>query len=501
MSLVVGVDLSTTACKAVAFDAAGSEVAEGRAALRLEQVGRDGWEQDAEGWWSAMTSALAELTRALGPRSGDVRGLAIACQRETFVVTDEEARPLHRAITWLDARCSAQVERAVRELGRERLHALTGKPPCVTPSLYKLAFLLEQAPALRARRLRVLDVHGFLAWRLTGRPATSLASADPLGVIDLEGRDWSDPLLEWLGLPRSAWPELEEPGALLGPLLPDVARATGLPPGLPIIAGAGDGQAAGLGAGVTDRGRVYLNLGTALVAGVPSRTPARDPAFRTLLSAVRGEYFLETDLKGGTFTVTWLIERLLGRTGDVVRHIGALEREAAALPAGADGLVIVPYLNGVMNPYWDDAARGIVVGLRGSHGPAHFLRAVYEGLALEQRLHLDGVERAVGTPLGEVVLLGGGSRSELLTAIVRDALGRPLRAAGTPEATALGAAVLAAVGVGVHADVTVAALAMTRQGPVQLPGPDAARYARLFGGYTQLYPALRAPLSQLGAVP
>src|SRR5690606_27645689 len=187
---------------------------------------------------------------------------------------------------------------------------------------------------------------------------------DPMGLVAMEEGGWSETLIAAiLGATRYRWPELAAPGARIGEVTAEAARETGLPAGLPVVAGAGDGQCAGLGAGITAPGRAYLNLGTAVVAGVLSPAYRTDRAYRTLYGAVFPQgapsYFLETDLQGGTFTITWLVERLLG--GDEARRAD-LERRAAALPAGAEGLVLVPYWNGVMNPLWDDRASGVVAG-------------------------------------------------------------------------------------------------------------------------------------------
>jgi xylulokinase len=496
--LYVGVDASTTACKAVAFDAGGRVVAQGRAAVDLENPEPDGWEQDAEQWWRATTAALAAMAAELGPRAGDVQAMGLTHQRETFVVTDARGAPLHPALVWMDARCRAAVSRATARFGADRLHTVSGKPACTTPSLYKLLYLLdEKAPELRRQELRVLDVHGFLAWRLTGRCATSLASADPLGLIDMQARNWSDELLALAGLGRENVAELVEPGALVGVLTAEAATACGLRPGLPIVAGAGDGQAAGLGAGIRAPGRAYLNLGTAIVSGVLSTAYQIDAAFRTLYGPVLGTYFLETDLKGGTFTLTWLVERLLRDTRPTDAVLAELEHEARGLPPGTEGLLAVPYWNGVMNPYWDDNASGMLVGLHGGHGRAHFYRAVLEGIALEQRLHTRGVEQAVGR-IEELVVMGGGSKSELWCRILADTLDRPIVRSATTEATALGAAMLAAAGAGRFADAEAASAAMSSTAETFAPGPFSEFYARLYEEtYVPLYPALKGILARL----
>lgn len=503
-ALVVGVDCSTTACKAIAWDEAGCPVAEGKAAIDLDHPAPDGWEQDAEQWWSAWLAAVGEVGAALGEASARVRSLSIAHQRETVVLAGDDGRPLHPARVWMDGRCHEQVREATARLGAERIDELSGKPPCTTPSLYKVMHLFAEHPQLRLARPLVLDVHAFLAWRATGRRATSLASADPTGLVDMKARAWADELVGLLGIGEQQLPELVEPMEELGRLRPSVAAACGMPPELPVIAGAGDGQAAGLGAGIDGTGRAYVNLGTAVVAGLLVHRYQRHHAFRTLYGAVPGTFVCESDLKAGTFTLDWLCGQLLGLPGRDARDLEAmrteLERAAGVIPAGSGGLVLVPYLHGVMNPYWDDEARGILVGLAGGHQPAHLYRAVLEGVAFEQRLALDGMAAVTG-PVEELVVFGGGARSDLWCQILADVTSRRVVRSATFEATALGAGMMAAVGIGLYRSPLQAVQGMTRTERCFEPGPNEAHYAELYSQvYRELYPSLRTALRRLAGL-
>jgi xylulokinase len=493
MGFVVAIDSSTTACKAIACDERGAILAEGRAPLALENPAPDGWEQDAERWWSALGEAVRALSQSLPQGIGPARALCVTHQRETVVVVDRDTRPLRPALVWMDKRCAGTVERL--GLDRAAIHRLGGKPICTTPSAYKLRWLLEEEPALREADA-ALEVHGFLVSRLVGRRVTSLASADPTGLVAMEEGCWSQMLIESvLGTTRWRWPDLVAPGIIVGEVTAEAAVATGLPAGLPVVAGAGDGQCAGLGAGITEPGRAYLNLGTAIVSGVLSPAYRTDLAYRTLYGPVAPSYFLETDLQGGTFTLSWLVERLFGG-GEALRS--DLERRAAALSAGAEGLLLVPYWNGVMNPTWDDRASGLIAGFRGDHEPAHLYRALLEGIALEERWHLEGVEAAT-EPVREVVVMGGGSKSDLWCQILADVLERDVVRAGTSEATALGAAVLAAVASGMHASPAEACTAMTHLGARFSPRPAFARfYRRLFEEvYRGLYAGVQDRMRRL----
>ena len=486
--LVLGIDASTTAVKAIVWDEHGAEIARGTAPVALNNPEPLGWEQDAEWWWTATVSAVRDVVAQVDIKR--LAGLCVTHQRETVVVTDRSGSPLAPALVWMDDRCRVQVEEVRRAFDADWVHQASGKPLSTTPSLYKIRWLRQARPEVFERPHRVLDVGAFLVARLCGRFATSTASADPMGMVAMTDTTWSAELTAIAGVTVAELPELVQPGQVIGEVTPSAAKVSGLPAGMPIISGAGDGQAAGLGAGITTPERAYLNLGTALVSGVCSTEYRTDSAFRTLFGAIPGTFFLETDLKGGAFTVNWLLQ-LLDDGRPQGERLVELEERAAALPVGSEGLLLLPYWCGVMNPYWDDDASGAILGLRGHHDATHLYRAVLEGLALEQRLHTEQVERAIGSRIDQLVVVGGGAQSDLWCQIVADVCGKPVDRASTTEATALGAGIIAAVGCGLHADFRSAVLAMTRLGERFDPGHDEARYEALFEVYRDLYPTTR----------
>jgi xylulokinase len=489
---VIGVDASTTATKAVVWDPAGRAVAEGRAEFAL-RLPRPGWhEQDPEDWWASTVRAVAEAVRTIDVTR--VEALAITHQRETFACLDARGRAVRPAIVWMDTRAAPQV----RAAGTEAIHRRTGKPADTTPALYKLLWLREHEPEAFARTRQVVDVHAFLVERLTGERRTTTACADPLGLVDMEAADWSEEVLEIAGLDRSQMPALVAPGEPVGTLSGAAAEALGLPAGLPVVGGAGDGQAASLGASATAPGEAYLNLGTAIVSGSLSTEYAWDRGFRTLFGAIPGTYLLETLIQGGTYTVTWFRERIAtldaDRLGLGLGDFDLLEAAADRVGTGAEGLLLVPYWASAQTPYWDPDARGILFGLAGHHGKAHLFRALMEGIAFEQRLALEGLQRGLGRPLEVLLTTGGGSRSALWRQIVADVTRLPVVACREAETTSLGAGILAAHAAGWYATLPEGAAAMTGTGARHEPQATTAdRYDELYAIYRELYPRT-APL-------
>ena len=490
--LVIGVDCSTTASKAVVWDKAGRALATGRRGYGLNHI-RSGWvEQNAPDWWTATSAAIAEaVSQVSAPR---IAAIAITHQRETFVSLDKAGEPIRPAITWMDVRATAEVE----AFGTPEVHRITGKPPNPTPAWYKLLWLKAHEPETIARTAHVVDVAGYLVHKLTGEWATSWASADPLGLVDLQRFDYDDGLLAEAGLSREKVSRLLPPGAIAGHLTADAGARLGLPAGLPVVAGAGDGQSAGLGCNVTRPGRAYLNLGTGTVSGVYAADYSHDTAYRTMGGPLPGTYILETFIGGGTQNIAWFVENFADRepsTGKSPEQI--LEAAANDIALGAGGLLCLPYWTGAMTPYWDGHARGAFVGLSGLHGKAHMYRAILEGIALEQRLLTTGVEAATGNAIDEILMLGGGSRSALWCQIIADALGRPVKLVREQESTALGAGIHAAA-VGLYGGIRTAADAMTGIATVFAPDPAAhARYSEIFEAYRSVYPGLRSTFQRM----
>ncbi len=487
--LVVGVDVSTTSAKAIVWAPDGTRVASGTAPLPLSTPRPGCGEQHPSEWWSAFVTAVRTATAGIPTER--IVALSVTHQRETFVCLDAAGDAVRPAMLWLDVRAASQVER----FGTERVRDLTGKPANPTPAWYKLLWIAENEPETLARTAHIVDVHGYFVHRLTGLRFTSRASADPLGFIDLTTGEYAPELLDAVGISADVLDTLVDPGTLLGPLTDSAAAELGLLADTVVVAGAGDGQSAGLGAGITSPGRAYLNVGTGLIAGAVSADYEPSQAYRALFGAVPGTVNYELFIGAGTYMVTWFLDTFLGPPDAGGSASGGLEhyweQQAVEVAPGADGLVVVPYWNGAMTPYWDSAARGVMLGFTGAHTRAHIYRAILEGIAFELRVCVESAERTLATPIAEFVAMGGGSRSPVWCQLIADIVQRPVVLAGEDEATCLGAGMLAAAGAGIHADIAAASRAMSSLGTRYQPDPASAElFTTLYNAYRAVYPAL-----------
>jgi sugar (pentulose or hexulose) kinase len=490
-SLVIGLDCSTTGTKAIAFDKRGKVVAHAHEVIPLFSPQPNYYEQDPSDWWRSAQRALREITRQIDPDR--ITALAVSNQRETFVPLEKDGNCLRPAIIWLDERCKDEVESFSQEIGKSKIHQITGKPADYAPVVYRLAWMKKHEPELFKNIGMICDVHTYIVWKLTNAFKTSWASADPLGLFDLKNKRWSRLILKALGLEEDQLGEAFRPGTILGRVSKEASKLTGLSTDTSVVAGGGDGQAAGSGANALTPERAYLNLGTAVVAGVYGKRYRTSKAFRTISSCSESGYYYECSLRAGTFAIDWFIRKALKidplEQSDIYRQ---LEQEAQQVSPGSNGLLHLPYLCGAMNPYWDINARGAFVGLSTFHNRGHLYRSILEGIAFEQLFAIDAVERSVGTRVSEFVAIGGGATNSLWCHILADIFGKNICIPENTEASSLGAAIAAAVGAAWYRTFKEAAHEMTGVKEIIKPVLQNHKiYQQLFTTYKCIYPSLK----------
>ena len=485
--LVIAIDSSTSASKAVVVDVRGHVLSEGKADIDLLSPEMNHYEHDPVQWWTSTRDAITQATAALEPADrARVAALCITHQRESFVLVDDDGNALRPAILWLDSRAGAEI----KEFGSAHIHELSGKPADTTPALYKMAWLKRHEPELIAAADKVVDVHAYLAKHLVGRWVSAMGSADTLNLMDIANQDYADELLDIAGVRRDQMAELAAPASIIGEIDPEVLAQWDLPEGVVLVAGVGDGQAAGLGTAAIAPDVAYVNVGTSIVAGVHSFGYQYSPAYRTLLGGIPGSYVLEIVQNSGSVLGNWF-RKEFGKPELEGRPDPELEAAAAEVPPGCEGLLTVPYWNAVQSPHWDPFAKGVMFGWGSAHTRAHAYRSILEGMALELRENLERVQASTGRQLTELRCTGGGSRSKLWRQIIADATGLPMVVSGVNEVSAQGAAVMAMAAIGAYPDVQSAAEGMSSF--VERTEPHMQAHA-LYGEWAQIqreiYPAV-----------
>jgi xylulokinase len=481
--ILLGLDLGTSCAKGAALDRDGTVRHAFEIPYRYE-VPQAGWaEADAETWWLAVRDLLGRLASAVGAAS--VTAVGITGQAPTLLAVDGDGRPLRPAILWLDVRAEDEARRmgdrlgvaAAEHVGGNRLH-----PYYLGP---KLAWLHRHEPAVLEKAAVILQSHSLPVMRLTGARVTdcsSAALATPL--YDARARTWSTEACAQVAVPRRLLPEIRPAHAVAGAVTAGAARETGLREGTPVVVGGADFAASTLAAGVSEPGEACLMLGTAGNLVMPFTAPPFDPRLINAHHVGCDRYLaLGATLAGAV--PEWFRSWAAPGVG-----LDVLEAEAAAVPAGSDGVTLLPYLQGERTPVWDAGARGIFAGLTLAHGRGHLYRSVLEAVAVSFR-HCAEVAREGGLVLHEVIAVNGGARSALWRQILADALGAELRYVPASPGAPAGAALLAGLGTGVLAGIEAA---KRWRGPLVRHVPDASRtavYARLLASRRELYAAVR----------
>jgi gluconokinase len=432
--VVLGIDLGTTATKVVAVNAAYRPVWTVERPAPL-QAGRDGEAvHDPATVLAGAADAVRESAEHCARRGLAVRGLSFSAALHTLLALDSSGEPLTPALSWADTR-AADIARRLRAERGEALHRATGTPVHPMTPVAKLAWFAAHEPDLFRRTAAWCGMKDYVLSRFTGRLATDLSCASASGLLDIHTAAWHGPALEAAGVAGERLPELVPPTTVF-PLLPGPAAALGLPAGLPVVAGAGDGPLANLAVGATAPATAALSLGTSGALRVVREQPGVDDRCRVFCYHLAdGLWVLGGAVSNAGVVAQWAAESFGGV------DVADLLKEAAEVEPGSEGLTALPHLLGERAPWWDPDARGALIGLRRRHGRAHMTRAMIEGVGQQLALVRDSVV-AAGAPIASVRATGGALRSSLWAEIVAAALDMPLEITDDTAGSGFGAALL-----------------------------------------------------------
>ena len=487
-SHIIGIDVGSQSVKGVLCGPDGTPRAAAAHPCGMTHPA-SGWaEQDPAEWHVGICAVVRSLLATAAIAATEVTHIGLACQVDGVVAVDRKLRPLRPAIIWLDKRAVTQARRLVSTLGADAVFQTTGLVADASHTAPKMMWLRDEEPDVFRESALLLPPAAYLLGRLTGRPLQDHANASSSLVYDLARRIWSEPLLEAAGLDASLLAPIAASHEIAGPLLAEAAAEMGLTTRCLAVVGTGDDHGAALGAGVVEPGLIVDVSGTAEPVGTVALELILDSErlLETHAHAIDGAIFVENPgfVSGGS--ILWLAKVLGARQPDILSW-------AAEAPAGADGVTFLPTLSGATAPRWNDRMRGTFHGLSVNHDRGHLSRAVVEGCVyalrdITTRLH------AMGLPGTEIRVVGGGARSAFWLQTKADACGLPVRPVLGPEPTALGAAMLAAVGAGMYPDGGAAARQMALLGEERYePQPDiSACYDEGYNRYRQLFDAVEA---------
>lgn len=497
MAIVIGVDVGTSGTKAVAIDERGALLGSAVVEYPLHTP-KPGWaEQDPADWRKAALEALTRLAHAPRVNPADVKAIGLTGQMHGSVFLDAENRVLRNALLWCDNRTAPQCDAITAKVGERRLIEMVCNPALTGFTAPKILWLRDNEPDRYEKVKKVLLPKDYIRWVLTGEYATDVADASGTLLFDVRNRCWHRELLSLLDIEPSLLPQAFEGPDVTGGLSREAAQITGLPVGIPVVAGGGDQAAGGVGNGIVRTGVISSTVGTSGVVFAFADTVSLDPQGRvhSFCHSVPGKWHVMGVVLSAGGSLRWFRDALCASEKALAADTGRdayeyIAQMASHISPGAEGLTFLPYLSGERTPHKDPYAKGAFVGLSLKHSRAHMARAVLEGVAFAMRDSLE-IMREMGVPIGQVRASGGGARSRLWRQIQADVNQAPLVTTNVDEGPAYGAALLATVATGLYGSVEEACDAIIHV--VDECAPNTAltqTYDQWFKEYQAAYAAL-----------
>jgi len=501
---VLACDLGTTGNKATLYSSSGVVKAATFAGYDVHYP-RRGWsEQDPEAWWQSVCQATRELIAKGGVSPSDIACIVFSGQMMGCVAVDRDARALRPAIIWSDVRAERQAARLADAVGAAKVYQVTGHRCSASYSGAKMMWVMDNEPEVYKKTYKFLQAKDYIVARLTGEFVTDHSDASGTNLFDLKALNWSEELVAGAGLDPDRLPRSVPSTTVVGKVLPDAARETGLAAGTPVVIGGGDGSCAAAGSGTIRPGIAYNYVGSSSWIGLATTEPIYDPKMRTFNWAhvVPGLYSPTGTMQAAGASYQWLRDVICEYEKELAQRQGVsayklMDEEAASVPAGSEGLIYLPYLLGERSPRWNPSARGCFCGLTIRHTRAHIVRSVLEGVIMNLAIILDAM-REQGVEVSEMRVIGGGAKGAVWRQMMADIYGcEILKPTLVDEATSLGAAVTGGVGVGLFPDFSVTERLVEIEDRCWPNEANRATYARLRDVFEKYYQALEPVFNTL----
>lgn len=498
MRYLIGVDIGTSGTKTVLFDEQGNTVASATVEYPMYQP-QNGWaEQDADDWWRASVSTLKQVVEGSGVAPSDIKGIGLSGQMHGLVMLDEENKVLRRSIIWCDQRTAKQCEEINRIVGEDKVIEITANPVLTGFTAPKILWVRENEPEIYEKCRHMLLPKDYVRFKMTGEFVTDVSDASGMSLLNVAKRDWSDEMLDALGIKKEMMARVMESSHVSGYTTKELEELTGIPCGTPVAAGAGDNAAAAVGTGVVENSKAFTTIGTSGVVFAHTDKPVIDKKGRvhTFCCAVDGCWHVMGVTQGAGLSLKWLRDNFCYEEKAQAQELDIdvyqlMDSKAAQIPIGSQKLLFLPYLMGERTPHLDPDCRGVFFGISAVHTKANFIRSVMEGVSYSLR---DCVEiiREMGIQTDNMYACGGGAVSPLWRQMLADLFGCNVKTVSSKEGPALGAAILAGVCSGVYKNVVEGCKIAVKDNKIQTQiEENSCQYEPYYQLYRKLYPALK----------
>lgn len=450
-SYIIAHDLGTSGNKVTAFDEQGRLVCSYTHSYDTHFFNTNWAEQDPDAWWEAVCTCTQDICQKIDPK--DIAALSFSGQMQGCLCVDEQGSALYPHLLYCDQRAEQEAGAMIDALGFEYIYTTTGQRPSSTYSIEKLLWMKHHLPEVFKHTHKILNAKDYMILKLTGVFMTERNDASGTNAMDIRTDCWSEDILRAVDIPSSMLPDIHQSTDIVGYVTAEAARQTGLLEGTPVVAGAGDGGCATIGAGSIRPGSIYTNIGSSAWTSATTDEPVYDPEMKlfTFAHPIEGLFHPCGTMQTAGSSFKWFVDALLKRfaTVDDDSIYTALEGSTQEIPVGSNGLLFLPYLMGERTPWWDPHARGTLIGIGMDTSADDIAHAIYEGIAMNLNYTHEIFKKS--HPTDRCTVTGGGARMSNLIRILASVTGLSLEIPKYLEvSTSMGAAVIGGVGCGLY---------------------------------------------------
>ncbi|MDF2190125.1 gluconokinase [Paraflavitalea sp. CAU 1676] len=438
---LIGVDIGTTNTKAIAFGLDGAILAASNITyMPLPAAEAGAHELDPHTLFNAVIETVRQVVAQT--QAATLTGIAFSSAMHSLIAVDKAGLPLTNVITWADLRSNRQADALKATEAGKRIYQRTGTPIHPMSPLCKLIWLRETQPELFGSAHKFIGIKEYIFHKLLGKYYIDHSIASATGLFDIYELDWNAEALAVAGVGPDRLSRPVSPLSVLKGIDLSYATQLGIDPATPVIPGGSDGCLAQLGSGALQPGDVSLTIGTSGAVRMMGNRPQHDPQARIFNYILAENYYVSGGpINNGGVLLKWYAEHFLGRTFQDTEDFDWFVQQAAQAPAGADGLIFLPYVQGERAPVWDAAAKGMFFGIQARHTQAHFMRAIVEGVNFALYQVAQSLEETIA-PMQHVYASGGFTKSNQWLQWLTDLFGRPVTVPTTGDASATGAAIV-----------------------------------------------------------
>lgn len=494
MRYILGIDIGTSATKAVLFDENGKSIVSSMKSYDIITLQSGFAEQAPKTWWEAVIYTIKDVLAKGNIYEKDILGVGVTGQMHGLVLVDKQGEVLRDAILWCDSRSSLQCEEINRKIGEQRLVEICANKALSGFTASKILWVKENEPDIYIKTYKILLPKDYIRYKLVGEFASEPTDASGTNLFDIRARDWSDEILTKLDIDKNLMPKIYESYDRAGNITVEASTITGLSTKTILCMGASDNSAVAIGTGVVRNGFATTTIGTsgAILAYSDKLIIDKKCRIHTFCHSIPNCFILLSCTLCAGMSLKWFQKNFFKEDE---KFYLKLERKIKEIPIGSEKLIFLPYLMGERSPILDEKARGVFFGLSNLHGSFHLARAIIEGVSFSQRQCLD-VIKSMGIEINEMYLCGGGAKSGVWHQAISDLYKMPTSTLQNEEGAALGVAILAGVACGIYKNILQASTVILEKNIEKLP-KNYDEYEKYYEIYKKLYSNLKDSFDEL----